>query len=91
MVPRKTAVRSVLTVLASFLIVAFAGILYTNHVQREAKQDFRQALQASEQKWCAVLGIFESAYAANPPTTPQGRDVAAQMHTLYIDFRCPSG
>lgn len=86
---RRSTVATVLVVMVSFGILVVAGLLYTNYVQQQSEEHFREAIRQSEQKWCAVLGIFEIAYAANPPTTPTGRDVASRMHSLYIDFRCP--
>lgn len=89
MAPDRETLRTVGTIVASFLIVVVIGILYTNHVQRESKQDFQESIRQSEQKWCSILTIFDSAYQTNPPTTAAGRQIAELMHALRVDFRCP--
>ncbi|MFC3504793.1 hypothetical protein ACFOOK_28030 [Micromonospora krabiensis] len=62
------------------VMIAFAGasVIYANHAARE-----------SEQKWCGLVTTLDRVYTDNPPQTPVGRDMAAQIRQLRIDFDCP--
>lgn len=84
-----TMLRMVLTITVSFLILVVAGLLYTNFVQHQSETRFQDSIRQSEQRWCAIVGLFDDTYRSNPPTTPTGRRVADLMHELRVDFRCP--
>lgn len=64
--------------LASSLAVGLAAVLIALHSQVE-----------SEQKWCSVVGTLDDAYRQQPPQTPVGRRVAADMSALRKSLRCP--
>jgi hypothetical protein len=64
-------------VMVSMLLTSAAGLIYTNHVQRQ-----------SEQRWCGLVTTLDDAYRATPPQTPTGRDVAARIAALRTDLGC---
>lgn len=72
------------------VIIALAGVVYTNHVQRQAEKRAELARQDSDRRWCALLGDLDSAYQSPPtPTTPTGQKVAEEIHRLRVGFGCP--
>lgn len=77
-VSRSTVYVLVVIYLSMAAMVA-ASILYSNYVSR-----------VNEQKWCHLLVTLDSSYRANPPQTPAGRNVAADIHRLLADLRCGS-
>lgn len=64
-------------VLVSMFAMVAANMLYTNYI---AEQD--------AQKWCHLLVTLDEAYQAQPPTSPTGRQVAADTHQLRLDLHC---
>lgn len=59
------------------IAVVFAGIAYTNYVQRE-----------SNRKWCEIIRPLDEAYITTPPTTEVGKKIASSLHGLNHDFGC---
>jgi hypothetical protein len=78
----------VAAIAASMLAVALAGLTYTSHVQRQADRRHDQIVRDSERKWCEFVVVLDDAWSATPPQSPLGRQVAASLHTLRIDFGC---
>lgn len=74
--------RSVLYALAvvfvSVIVVAAMSIWYANHVAEE-----------SNRNWCDLVTTLDAAYQANPPQSPIGRQLAADMHNLRVRLGCP--
>jgi hypothetical protein len=78
-------------VVAFFAVVAiaFAGVVYTNHVQSQAQHRAEAERAESDRRWCALLSELDNAYKGPPaPTTEVGRKVAAEVHQLRESFRC---
>lgn len=73
--------RTVLYLAILALLVAAAvgvnSIIYANSVARQ-----------SGRNWCDVVRTLDGAYQQNPPTTPLGRQLAADMHNLRIRLGC---
>lgn len=44
----------------------------------------------SDLKWCSVVTTMTEAYQAQPPSTPTGKELAANLGTLREDLRCPA-
>lgn len=65
---------SVAMIVLTVLLVAGAGVAYTNHVQRE-----------SDQRWCELLASLDQ---PGQTTTPRGREIQRQIHELRRDMGC---
>jgi len=63
--------------LAMGLLAIANSIFYTDHVAEQ-----------NERKWCALVSQLDDAYRQQPPTTVTGRHIAADIHTLRIQFGC---
>ena len=76
---------------AACVVIALAGVAYTNHVQHVADRRSTAERADSDRRWCALLTDLDNAYGEPPgPTTEVGRKVAAEIHKLRLSFRCPS-
>jgi hypothetical protein len=66
-------------VLALVLAVVLGGleIWYSNHVARE-----------SNRAWCSLIDTLDDTYRQQPPTTPTGEQVAAEVHALRLRLGC---
>ena len=66
-------------ILLFFTVIAVGinSIWYANHVQRQ-----------NNQKWCSLVSTMDDAYRQQPPTSPTGRKIAADMHALRREFGC---
>lgn len=72
------------------LVVSFAGVGYTNYVQKEAERRAELVRIESDRRWCALLTDLDAAYKTPPgPTTDLGQKVAAEIHGLRVSFGCP--
>lgn len=71
------------------LAIAFAGVIYTNHVQQQADKRSTAERAESDRRWCALLTELDNAYNAPPgPKTDVGRKVAVEVHQLRVSFGC---
>lgn len=61
----------------SFAVLAVSGILYTNHVQREA-----------DHQWCALLTSITQPLPANPPPTERQVTTYNLLKDLARDKGC---
>jgi hypothetical protein len=61
-------------VMVSLLLTTAAGVIYTNHVQRE-----------SDRRWCELLGELAG---GPPPESERGRAVMESMQHLREQFGC---
>ena len=64
----------------ALLVAAAVGvnsIIYANSVARR-----------SGRSWCDVVRTLDAAYQQTPPTTPLGRQLAADMHNLRVRLGC---
>ena len=66
-----------LVIYTSMMAMALGSIVYANHVATR-----------SAQQWCSVINTIDDAYRAQPPTTPTGKKIAAEMHELRTNLRC---
>lgn len=42
----------------------------------------------SNRRWCTLLVGIDTIYSTTPPTTDTGRQFAAGIHQLAVDFNC---
>lgn len=63
--------------LASSLLAAGGAVLISVHVNTE-----------SDRKWCSIVETLDSSYRQSPPTTPSGRNVAANIAELRRSLNC---
>lgn len=52
-----------------------------------AGQSYQRSLQ-SQRQICGLLVTLDDVYRSTPPTTPTGRNFAAQLHTYRISLGC---
>jgi hypothetical protein len=72
------------------LVIALAGVAYTNHVQSQAQRRAEAERAESDRRWCSLLSELDHAYSSPPgPTTDTGRKVAVEVHQLRVGFGCP--
>ncbi len=64
--------------LTSSLAVGVVSVLISVHVNAE-----------SDRKWCSIVETLDSSYRQQPPTTPSGRNVAANIAELRRSLHCP--
>lgn len=97
--PRRSIVYSVVVSILVIGGLIFVAYMYTrsesdkvnqrtDRVVQESNRRFEQLIRESNQKWCGIIGTFDAAYRAQPPTTDTGRLVASQMHQLSLDYGC---
>jgi hypothetical protein len=73
------------------LVIALAGVFYTNHVQAQAQRRADAERADSDRRWCALLVELDHAYNQPPgPASDVGRKVASEIHQLRIGFGCPA-
>lgn len=73
------------------LVIALAGVGYTNYVQKQADKRSTAERVESDRRWCELFTDLDKAYNTPPgPTTAAGRKVAAEIHRLRVGFGCPS-
>lgn len=74
-----------LTVLLSSAGLAVSGIIYTDHVAEQQRQDdIRRS-----QEICGLIKLFDDAYRQQQPGTELGRRVATEMHRYREALHCP--
>jgi hypothetical protein len=44
----------------------------------------------SERKWCSVVITLDDAWRESPPTTPSGKNMAANIAELRHELHCPT-
>jgi hypothetical protein len=76
--PTRPVWYSLLVLFVVILSTMVFNVWYTNHVQ-----------QVANQRWCALMVGMDDAYRQVPPTTPTGRNVAAEIHRLRRSLGCP--
>lgn len=73
------------------LVIALAGVFYTNHVQAQAQRRADAERADSDRRWCALLVELDHAYNQPPgPSSEVGRKVASEIHQLRVGFGCPA-
>jgi hypothetical protein len=69
--------------------IAFASVLYSDHVRKESDRRAEEALQESNRRWCALLGELDAAYQMPPgPSSDLGRRIAIEVRRLLGEFGC---
>ena len=51
--------------------------MYTNYVDTE-----------SNRQWCSLIVFIDKVNSKNPPPTEEGKQYAAYIHKLTVDFGC---
>lgn len=74
---KRKAVLAALTVFICMFIGVIGAFQYANYVDKR-----------SNQKWCAIVSLFNVEYAKNPPTTETGRQIALAMLRIEKEFAC---
>lgn len=73
------------TVVVSVLLVAGAGIWYTNYAIKQQERTERE----QDRRWCALLTQIDNSYQRTPPTTETGKVFAQTLHQLRVELGCP--
>ena len=68
---------AVLLVLVMSIVLYSTTIWYANY---EARQ--------SQRAWCSLISTLDDTYRQQPPTTPTGLQVAAEVHALRLRLGC---
>ena len=71
------------------LAIALAGVVYTNHVQKQAEQRAELVRIESDRRWCALLVDIGNSQRAVPPQTESGKRFAVEIDRLRHEFGCP--
>ena len=71
-------------VVVSMMMLAAAGIVYTNWAIARGAAAERE----SDRRWCQLLTTLDDAYQAAPPQTETGRRLAADVHKLRAELGC---
>lgn len=74
------AVRMWYALLVSFMasvVIAASCLIWTATQQAE-----------SDARWCRLMTALDDAYRANPPTSPAGQQIAAEIHSLRRSLGC---
>lgn len=64
--------------LASSLAVGVGAVLISLHMMAE-----------SDRKWCSIVTTMTDSYDSQPPVTPAGKQLAADLRTLRDRLGCP--
>lgn len=71
-------------VVVSMMLLAAAGIAYTNwSIKRQSAAE-----RESDRRWCQLLTTLDDAYQAAPPQTDTGRRLATDVHNLRAELGC---
>lgn len=76
MIPRKFVIAWFVTVTVPFLMI-LGSYQYANYVDRK-----------SNEQWCEVIVLFNTAYKTNPPPTDLGKKIAKGMLDIQNKFHC---
>lgn len=79
---------TIAAIVGSVLLLAVAGVAYTNYALRQSAASEREADRRNDARWCALLVPLDNAYTATPPQTQTGKDVAAAIHRLRQQHGC---
>lgn len=71
-------------IIVSVVILLAGNVAYTTYVDRKREVAERE----SDRRWCALLAELDDAYAATPPQTEVGRNVAQSVHELRVSLKC---
>lgn len=87
---------ALLVICSSLVAVTLSGILYTGYVdgqreraERQARAQLEQQEREADRRWCRLLQLFNSIYAASPPQTGNGAAIAREMLILTRELGCP--
>jgi hypothetical protein len=74
---------------AACACIAFASVLYSDHVRKESDRRAEESLQESNRRWCSLLGELDAAYQMPPgPSSDLGRRIANEIRRLLGEFGC---
>jgi len=80
---------AIIVVFLSVIALLAVNVAYTNWVNDKAIERTRQSQEMQIQHFCEVVGTLNNTYHQFPPTTVTGRELAAEMSTLYNSLGCP--
>lgn len=80
---------AIVVAFVAVLAVSFAGVAYTNFVQKQAEQRAEVVRQESDRRWCALLVDIGNSQRAAPPKTESGKRFAEEIDRLRHEFGCP--
>lgn len=80
--------QALITIMIVLLVMIGLQYMIAARKATQAQRAAQHALELSEQKWCSVIQIFTESYAANPPTTPAGRQFRVEFEKLAREFGC---
>ncbi len=75
-IPRK-AIVAILSAFICLLIGVVSSFQYADYIDRR-----------SNQRWCGVVRLFNTAYVENPPPSTLGKEIASAMVNLEKEFSC---
>jgi len=75
---------------AACVVIALAGVGYTNHVQRQADRRSTAERADSDRRWCALLVDISRGQREAPPKTESGQRFAEEIDQLRREFGCPN-
>ena len=75
--PLARGLYAVLLGLALTVVLFVTTIWYANHEAR-----------VSQRAWCSLISTLDDTYHQQPPTTPTGQQVAAEVHALRLQLGC---
>jgi hypothetical protein len=73
----------------AMLAVSFAGVAYTNFVQKQAERRADLVRVESDRRWCSLLVDIGNSQRAVPPKTESGKRFAEEIDKLRREFGCP--
>lgn len=79
----------ILVSVVAFIVLAVAGLFYTNAVAEKSERELKDLQRTSERRWCRLLVTLDD--ANNPPTNAQSelqRRIAAEIHQLRTELGC---
>lgn len=66
------------------------NVFYSNYVSHHASAQVAAQATKQVQVFCAFFGTLDTGFAANPPTSPIAKLLAAEAHQLVEQLNCPT-
>lgn len=70
------------------VLVAVAGVSYTNHVQRQSERHWEEQRRLSDDRWCRYFNRLIEIQRRYPPQTESGKEFAAELVRQRNEFGC---
>lgn len=72
----------------SCFVIAFVSVQYANWTREQTIEEMRSQQERSDQRWCELLRTLDDGYKAQPPGSPTGQKIAADIARLRQQFGC---